>query len=570
MERVLVIDDSERAKLRLLPILSREGFDVLIAADRSGALRMLGDVDLIFASFPLTTRLWPELLEEIRARGPTTPVIMILEKKDRERENRALILGAFDCLVEPLRKGELLRAARTALSQKRLLDEKLKAERDREICRTNLTSLLGSLSDAVIAVDDNMYITDVNRAVEQICGMNPGEIVGKHFDTIRNDCLFNCRNALRESMAKNRDIRDFKIRCGHVNRPGQTVLVRSSATMLGDEHQHSGGFLVLKDVSRLNELEEQLQERHRYHNIVCKSKAMQRVSRQMEDLADTDTTVLITGEGGTGKRLLGQTLHYLGSRAFKPLIVVDCSAYPETMLESELFGCVKGAFQGSIRDKRGRLKIAEGGTVILDAIGAASPMIQVRLARLLRDKEYERAGESVTQKADVRVIATSEDLERKCAVGDFRGELYSLLSAARISLPPLRERIDDIPSLIEYFRNRFNTRFEKHIGSVSREVLDAFLRYPWPGNVRELEDAVEHAFLLCRNDRVELQHLPGGFLMAAHDDLVPFKKRMEASREAVIDALEKTGWRRGKAAQLLGMSRQNLHRLMTKHQLRRK
>jgi transcriptional regulator with GAF, ATPase, and Fis domain len=204
--------------------------------------------------------------------------------------------------------------------------------------------------------------------------------------------------------------------------------------------------MVIRDITLLRDLERELRERHQFHKIIGKSKKMQEIYSLLEDLTDLETTVLITGESGTGKDMVARALHYSGQRAFKPFVTVNCSALTESLLESELFGHVKGAFTGAIKDKQGRFQAANGGTILLDEIGDISPFIQMKLLRVLQEKEYERVGESVTRKANVRVVAcTNRDLKEKVIKGEFRQDLYYRLKVVEIALPPLRHRLEDMP-----------------------------------------------------------------------------------------------------------------------------
>jgi transcriptional regulator with PAS, ATPase and Fis domain len=319
--------------------------------------------------------------------------------------------------------------------------------------------------------------------------------------------------------------------------------------------------LVIKDETRLDVLERDLQERKQVHNIIGQSKGMQRVYSLIDDLADVYSTVLITGETGTGKELVADALHYRGSRREAPLVKVNCSALQENLLESELFGHVKGAFTGAIDSKRGRFQKAEGGTIFLDEIGDISKIVQHKLLRVLQNREFERVGDSVPIKADVRVVtATNKDLRKKVSSGDFREDLYYRLKVIEVALPPLRERREDIPILVEHFINRFNKKMNREIDAVSDDVMNIFMDYHWPGNVRELEHTIEHAFIVCHSRTITLEYLPSEF----EDHLSISRPLLEEhdgdESKAILHALEKCGWNKSKAARLLGMSRPTIYR----------
>lgn len=298
---------------------------------------------------------------------------------------------------------------------------------------------------------------------------------------------------------------------------------------------------------------------------------MQNIYSLLEDLSSLDTTVLVTGESGTGKELVARALHYSGNRAFKPFTTVNCSALAESLLESELFGHVKGAFTGAFKDKQGRFAAADGGTILLDEIGDISPMIQLKLLRVLQEKEFERVGESTPQKVDVRVIAcTNKDLKEKVKKGEFRQDLYYRLKVVEVALPPLRDRLEDLPLLVDHFRRTFNERFHKDIGGISSEVLSRFMDYAWPGNVRELEHVMEHAFVLCHGGTITLKHLPADIRNGDPVDENPhLKNRVIPGQdvENIREALNKTGWNKSKAARLLGIGRRTIYRKIEDYQL---
>jgi transcriptional regulator with PAS, ATPase and Fis domain len=302
--------------------------------------------------------------------------------------------------------------------------------------------------------------------------------------------------------------------------------------------------------------------------MIGKSKVMQEVYGLIEDLADTTTTVLITGESGTGKELIAEALHYHGGRAFKPLVKVNCSALAETLLESELFGHTKGAFTGAVKDKKGRFEVANGGTIFLDEIGEITPRTGLKLLRVLEQKEFERVGDSTPVEVDVRVIAaTNKNLQKQVNQGEFRDDLYYRLKVVQIQIPPLRERREDIPLLVNYFCDSFNRAFGKSITGVSEEVLAIFMRYPWPGNVRELKHAIEHAFVVCHAEMIARQHLPPE-ITTGHDTGGPHgAESYDQEMQSIRRALEKSGWNKAKAARMLGLSRQTIYRKIAKHKL---
>jgi two-component system, NtrC family, response regulator HydG len=318
-------------------------------------------------------------------------------------------------------------------------------------------------------------------------------------------------------------------------------------------------------------LEQELKGRFRFESIIGKSSCMQKMYALLENLADTDTTVLIRGESGTGKELVAKALHYSGDRAARPMVTVNCSALTESLLESELFGHVKGAFTGALKDKVGRFELAEGGTILLDEIGDIPPGMQVKLLRILQEKEFERVGESSPRKADVRVLAaTNRNLAELVRAGEFREDLYYRLKVVEVIIPPLRERLDDMPLLIEYFISLFNEKYKRTIRRVSKEVIDIFMKHAWPGNVRELEHALEHAFILCHGSIIMPSHLPAELLEAPANGAPAQAPCRSPSAEQVLSALRQAGWNKAKAARVLAVSRPTLYRLIHSYALQEK
>ena len=304
-----------------------------------------------------------------------------------------------------------------------------------------------------------------------------------------------------------------------------------------------------------------MRERQRLHNIIGKSEKMQTIYSYIENLVDVQSTVLITGESGTGKELVAEALHYKGGRNSKPLVKVNCSALSDSLLESELFGHVKGSFTGALKDRIGRFKMADGGTILLDEIGDISPKIQVKLLRVLQEKTFERVGESTPTKVDVRVVAcTNQDLSKKIERREFREDLYYRLNVVEIKVSPLKDRKEDIPLLIDHFVIKFNKKISKNITGISTDVQKMFMNYSWPGNVRELEHALEHAFILCHQKTITHKHLPPVFEKFFVTKADRFKDMEDDERKSIIQALEKTAGNKTMAARLLGISRRSIYR----------
>jgi len=329
----------------------------------------------------------------------------------------------------------------------------------------------------------------------------------------------------------------------------------------------SGAVMVVRDETRLANLEENLRERRQFHNIIGKSEQIQKVFTLIENLADIQTTILITGESGTGKELVAEALHYTGVRSNKPLVKVNCAALSEGLLESELFGHVKGAFTGAVKDKVGRFQRADGGTIFLDEIGDISQGVQLRLLRVLQEMEFEAVGDSTPIKVDVRVVAaTNQDLREKVRLGKFREDLYYRLKVVELALPSLRERLEDIPLLIDYFIKKFNMKLNKNIEGMSADVQRIFMVYPWPGNVRELEHALEHACIICHQGTITVDDLPPE-LKNVKEAKVLLRDKEGTEPQAILQALEKTAGNKAMAARLMGISRQTIYRKIKEYKI---
>jgi len=364
-----------------------------------------------------------------------------------------------------------------------------------------------------------------------------------------------------------------------IRKDGMKLPVSVSASILHDEEGNIiGSVETFRDISQIRWLTRELQERYQFENIIGKSPAMQEIYDLIETVSQTDVTSLILGETGTGKGLAARAIHYSSHRKEGPFITVNCAALPEPLLESELFGHTKGSFTGAIADKPGRFELANGGTIFLDEVGDIPTSIQVKLLRVIDDKEFERVGGTKTVKANVRIVAaTNQDLRGEVKQGHFREDLFYRLNVITIKIPPLRERREDIPLLIHYFVEKYNEEFTKEIEGSGKQAMDLMLNYDWAGNVRELENAIEHAFVQCKNKLIMPEHLPEevrrGSSYAGISAMPSFESEENplevAEKMVILSALEGTRWNIGKAAQILKLSRPTLWRKMKKYQISR-
>jgi len=327
------------------------------------------------------------------------------------------------------------------------------------------------------------------------------------------------------------------------------------------------------------ELKEQLREKFKVDFIVSASRRMEEALNLVGRVSQSSATVLILGESGTGKELIARAIHYSSPRADKPFVKVNCAALPENLLESELFGHEKGAFTGAIARRIGRFEQADQGSMFLDEIGDLSPSLQMKLLRILQEKEFERVGSNQTIRSDVRVItATNRNLEEAIQKGTFREDLYYRLNVVTVSLPPLRERKEDIPLLVEHFLKKYNRENRKNVTSLSKEARDLLIRYDYPGNVRELENIIERAVVLCRGDTLNTQDLPLN-LREAKTEVAPERDQEsrslpdaleEIERQLISKALARSGGVQTKAAEELGISERVLRYKMKKYKITEK
>lgn len=458
-------------------------------------------------------------------------------------------------------------AAFFVLRKYRLLDARIvdevgkrrEVELENESYRRNLEAIFNSVQDAIITVDESFLILEINETATGMCGFSRNAR-GKKLEGFAEGCNLRCAEALHATLASRCPTRLQNVECQR--KDGRRVVDVSAYPLLDASGVFEGSVMVLKDKTLLSDLEQKIQTWRHCHEIVGQSPAIRQVYSMIEALRNVDSTVLISGESGTGKELVVDAIHHTGNRRGKPLVKVNCSALPETLLESELFGHARGAFTGAVKDKIGRFELANGGTIFLDEIGDLSPKTQLELLRVLQEREFERVGDNTSIKVDVQVItATNRNLQELVRLGKFREDLYYRLKVVEIVVPSLRERREDIPVLVNHFLKLFSRRFEKQITSISNDVGNAFLEHPWPGNVRQLEHTLEHAFVVCRNSIITMDTLPADFCTVVSRG-IPNIGNGGCSPERIREALEKTNWNKAKAARLLGINRRTLYRKM--------
>ncbi len=437
--------------------------------------------------------------------------------------------------------------------------------------KEKLSSIVNSIADGVFTVDEEYRVTSFNKAAQEITGFSPEEVIGEPCHRVFRSTICRGECPLKATVRTGEPVTSHEIEI--LDRHNRLKPISVSTALLRDsDGQIVGAVETFRDLSRLKELTEQLRVKYSFANILGKSEVMQKVFRVIRDAAPCGTTVLIEGETGTGKELVARAIHHTSPRMHKPFVAVSCGALPDSLLESELFGHVRGAFTGAESDRPGRFELANGGTLFLDEIGEVSPALQVKLLRVIETREFERLGDRKTTRVDVRFIAaTNRDLRKDVSSGRFREDLFYRVNVLAIRLPPLRERVEDIPLLVEHFVRVFNEQRGKKIRGVSQETMDILVDYPWPGNVRQLENAIEHAFIHCTGGLIQPHHLPEE-LQQPHRWVVERASAADRpleslEKEIIMVALERTSWRRSEAARLLGISRSSLWRKMRKHRI---
>ena len=427
----------------------------------------------------------------------------------------------------------------------------------------NSDIILDSIADGVFTVDDKWKITSFNKAAEKITGVPRDAAIGSfcgdvlHADCCEKDC------ALKKTIASKTPIVNKQVSI--VNNHGDIKTISISTAILRDENgKISGGVETFRDITVEQNLRKQLHDKYSREDIISVSHKIQKLFDVLPEVAGSPATVLIQGESGTGKELFARAIHNLSPRKNKPFIAVNCAALPDNLLESELFGYVAGAFTDAKKDKPGRFKLADSGTIFLDEIGDISPALQMKLLRVIQEKEFQPLGGSREEKTDVRIItATNKNLEQLIKKNLFRQDLYYRINVVKIELPPLRERMEDVNILCDHFINKFNTTHKKNINSISGNALACLMSYNFPGNIRELENIIERAFVMCRGEIILPEHLPAEIchIQTDENDNSSFDD-IEAS--FLMNALKRNNWNRLATAKELGIHKTTLFRKIKK------
>jgi sigma-54 dependent transcriptional regulator, acetoin dehydrogenase operon transcriptional activator AcoR len=424
-------------------------------------------------------------------------------------------------------------------------------------------AVLNTISDGILAHDRSRRIFLFNRAAERITGYAAEDVLNRDCRAVfpggfcGGKCLFDPEPPADMNVHIEDEEIEIAARDGERRRVTRTV-----HALPDDGHGHAAVVVSFRDVTREHRLARQIGEAQQLDGMVGRDPKMLDLFDLIREVADSSVPVLIQGESGTGKELVAAAIHNQSARANRLFVPVNCGALPESLLESELFGHVKGAFTGAIRDKKGRFELADGGTIFLDEIGDISPAMQVKLLRVLQEGRFERVGSETTLQVNVRVVsATNKDIAREIAEGRFREDLYYRLSVLPVFLPPLRERRNDIPLLVDHILKQALREAGRAPLKVTPDTLDLMLSYDWPGNVRELQNWIQFALVKCHGNAIRPEHLPT-FRLGDQAPPAPPLPLRKLDRRTVEDAMRRTGGNKLEAAKLLSVSRATLYRFL--------
>lgn len=434
------------------------------------------------------------------------------------------------------------------------------------------SEILDSLGEGLFTVDKNFKINFFNKAAENITGYSRDDVIGKYCKHVfRSELCFNdCPIALVLKSSKNLYDYESKI----ISRTGDKIPIKLNSAVLYSEAQEPvGGVISFRDLSELEKIKSKITTEKQFHGVIGHGKKMREIFELIREVSDSSATILIHGESGTGKEMIANAIVKSSTRAKQPFLKINCAVFPENLLGSELFGHVKGAFTDAVKDRPGRFELADKGTLFLDEVAEMPLQMQIQLLRVLQEGTFERIGESKTRKADVRVIAaTNIDIDKALSNGTFREDLYYRLNVIPIQVPPLRERVEDIPLLIEHFLNKFSILYKKQITEVDDETMEKMLAYRWGGNVRELENVLEFMFVrTSAGQKLTAEKLPKQICDCKEPVLSRATETTEYNilpeKRELIRILEEVHWNKSKAAEIMGVGRTTLWRKLKKYGL---
>jgi len=610
-DKILIIDDDHSMCKTLGDIIKAKGYLPVIVYDGTNAIEEVGrnDISAAIIDLKLPNEHGIQILKSLKEISPETEAIILTAYASLPTAIQAIDYGAFGYLEKPYNVDQLMVTLERALERRHLLQERKRLMEEREKAYLSLREVYHGVRACLEAKKEVLSKQSVSGAINKVYDITHSMFKCHPFFFILNASKTNLTSIAQVhpnlfehlKVAKASDIspliqwlstiKAITLFESHSEPPRPLVPFMARypswyAIPLVAESECIGCFVAAftqprvlspMDKNFLVELvsemggpirqtvlfEEQIDDlkdciagRTTYFGLVGKSKPMQQIYDLIKDVSATNTTILITGENGTGKELVARAIHKNSPRKNGPFIVANCSAYPQTLLESELFGHEKGAFTGAIRQKRGRFELAHGGTLFLDEIGEIPPATQVMLLRVLQDHEFERVGGEKTIKADVRIVAaTNRDLRKEMKAGRFRDDLYYRLNVISIHLPPLRERKEDIPLLCNHFLKKFSIRDGKDIKRFSTKAMKLLLEHDWPGNVRELQNTVEYAVTLAKGKTIKEDLLPVAIRKTSKEptSLADYEKRL------ISKVLKECNWNKHQAARRLDISRATLY-----------
>jgi len=615
---ILVVDDQpvniELLEAHLVPL----GYEVVKAVSGEEALKILSanQIDLVLLDVMMPVMSGFEVLEKIRADEKTRliPVVMVTVLKETEDRVKALEAGCDDFISKPFDRHELLARVRSLLRIKSLHDEVQEA-------RELVESTINAVREPLVVLDQNLRVVTASNSFYDFFTVKPEETVGQIIYDLGNGQwdIPRLRTLLEEILSLNSVFNDFEVehvfesigpKIMHLNarriyqevnhsqlilfaiedvterefyKRNLEILVEARTTELVEARQEAekGKLVAEAALCQIKILKKQLEEEkaylkeeikleHNHENIIGKSDALKYVLYKVEQIAATNTTVLVLGETGTGKELVARAIHHGSPRKKRALVKINCAALPATLIESELFGHEKGAFTGSSSKQLGRFEIADGATLFLDEIGELPMELQAKLLRVIQDGEFERLGSSHTIKVDARIIAaTNRNLEEEVKKGHFREDLWYRLNVFPITMPPLRDRIEDVPLLVDYYIRKIAKRLGKSTGIISKMTMETLQNHHWPGNVRELENVLERAVINSSGPKLRLVDDFDRPLinLSKPQKTMEAKTLEEVERDYIVSVLEQNQWKvsgENSATEILGLNRSTLRARMRK------
>jgi len=592
-DSIMVIDDDPENLRMLDTMLTQQGYTVRSFPGGSAALQSarLKPPNLILLDIRMPEMDGFEVCTHLKTSDNLRdiPVLFLSAVDETEGKVRAFALGGADYITKPFQSEEVLARVKTHLRLRRLnqeleqrvrdrtadlvesnlilkqqIEERLAAEQALQVSEEKYRRIVTTANEGIATTDNELRIVYANKVMAELLGGPVEAIVGRQsIDFIHEEDHAIIRNRFRTRMHGAPDVYECRIR----RLDGRTIWTNVSAAPIMDRYNKFQGSTVLftditerkqtelelknayQEIIKLknqieadkNYLQEEIKLEHNFDHIIGNSDEIKYALFRLEQVAETDSAVIILGETGTGKELFARALHSTSARTARPLVKVNCATLSEQLIESELFGHVKGAFTGASNDRQGRFELADGGSLFLDEIGELSSTMQAKLLRVLQDGEFEKLGDSRTIKTDVRVItATNRDLEALVKAGKFRKDLWYRLNVFPITLPPLRDRKNDIPLLVSHFIKKTGKRIGKEISQVPESVLNELTAYDWPGNVRELEHVLERAIIISKEGRLQLTDRLVSVVDESHRDVL--KSHSDMERVHILRVLEQTGW----------------------------